>query len=45
MKQSAGIGEEAASAKAQAEQTEMENSLNPRRNAAIAMQKTRSDRA
>ena len=45
MKQSAGIGEEAANAKAQTEQAEMENSLNPRRNAAIAMHKSRSDRA
>lgn len=45
MKQMAGIGEEQANAKANAEQRQMEDQLNPRRNAAIAMQKARSDRS
>ena len=45
MKQSAGIGEEAANAKAQSEQREMESQLNPRRNAAIAFAKARTDRS
>jgi len=45
MKQSAGIGEEQANTAAHKEAQRMEDQLNPRRNAAIAMQKTRSDRA
>lgn len=45
MKQSAGIGEEQASAKAQDEQREMESQLNPRKNAAIAFAKARTDRS
>ena len=45
MKQTAGIGEEQASKAAYEEQRQMEAQLNPRRNAAIAAQKARSERS
>jgi len=45
MKQSAGIGEEQANKAAHEEQRQMEDQLNPRRNAALAFHKGRSDRA